>query len=49
MNAIARHLETLGVTSWTETPANKCTMVSYGRVVAYYYVVDDTVTDIVYD
>ena len=46
---IIKHLETLGVTSYHIQPANGCTMVSYGRVVAYYYVVDDTVTEIVYD
>jgi len=49
MSAIAKHLETMGVQYWTESPANGCTMVCYGRVVAYYYVVDDEVVDVIYD
>lgn len=49
MDAIKAHLASLGVTNYTTSPANGCTMVSYGRVVAYYYVVDDTVTEVIYD
>jgi hypothetical protein len=49
MNAIALHLASMGITTYTTHPANGCTMVSYGRVVAYYYVVDDQVVDVIYD
>jgi hypothetical protein len=49
MNAIALHLASMGVTTYTTHPANGCTMVCYGRVVAYYYVNGDTITDIIYD
>jgi hypothetical protein len=49
MNAIALHLTSMGVKHWTESPANGCTMVCYGRVVAYYYVANDEVIDVIYD
>lgn len=49
MGVIAAYLATMGITDYTTHPANKCTMVSYGRVVAYYYVVDDKVVDVIYD
>ncbi len=46
---IINDLEQRGITAYHLHPANGCTMVSYGRVVAYYYVVDDQVVDIIYD
>jgi 2-methylcitrate dehydratase PrpD len=49
MGVIAAYLATMGITNYTTQPANGCTMVSYGRVVAYYYVVDDQVVDVIYD
>ena len=49
MGVIAAYLATMGITDYTTQPANGCTMVSYGRVVAYYYVKDDEVVDVIYD
>jgi hypothetical protein len=49
METIKAHLATLGITDYTTSPANGCTMVCYGRVVAYYYVNGDTITDVIYD
>lgn len=46
---IINDLEQRGITAYHICPANGCTMVSYGRVVAYYYVDGDTITEVVYD
>lgn len=49
METIKAHLSTMGIVNYTTQPANGCTMVSYGRVVAYYYVDGDQVVDVIYD
>lgn len=46
---IINDLEKRGITNYHITPANGCTMVCYSRVVAYYYVVDGEITEVVYD
>jgi hypothetical protein len=46
---IINDLEKRNITTYHISPANGCTMVSYGSVVAYYYVKDNEVVDIIYD